>query len=622
MLARRSVLRLVGVALVATIMAFTLGLSTVGAQTQLQWPKATRPVVTGTDYMVTAGSPLAAMAGMKVLMEGGNAIDAGVAVAAALNVVDPWLSGLGGDHAIIIYSAEAQKVTCILGLGWAGQNATFDFYLNEVGEIPSNGPLSAHVPGSFAAWVMALDRYGTKTLAEVFAPAIDLAENGFPITKMVGDSLQSRSTVELMSRYPETSAIWWRDGKPLGHGDVVIQKDLAGTFRKLAAAELANLSKGRSAALRAAHDLYYKGEIAQAIVDHLKSYGGILEYEDFAEFEAVEVPPIMTTYRGYEVYETPEPTQGHVLLQALNILEGYDLKSMSNTDPEYIHIVAEALKLALADREAFVADPRFVDVPMEGLLSKEYAAEQRARIKSDSVLTWPIEPGNPYKYMDSAISAEPQQAPYEFVSPNGAVLTWVEGCTQHFAVVDKDRNVFATTGSILGSWGSGMVVPGYGFLLNNRMGYYHLIEGHPNELMPRKRTRQTIQSAIVMKDGKPFMTLGTPGADRQVQGMLQVFLNYVEFGMTVQESIERARNTGTTMHPGSSFPYRVGGQLEVEGFFVSEEAIEALKAKGHDVRVYSPLTIGGNLQAIVIDDPPGALLGGADPRREGYVIGW
>lgn len=621
MLPKRTALRLAGIALLAMVLTLALGLCPVGAQ--VPWPKATRPVMTGTDFMVTAGSPLAAMAGAKVLMAGGNAIDAGVAVAAALNVVDPWLSGLGGDHAIIIHSARDQKVTSILGLGWTGKNATFDLYLNEVGEIPSRGALSAHVPGSFAAWVMALDRYGTKTLNDVFAPAIELAARGFPITPVVGDSLQSKGTVDVMAQFPSTSAIWWRNGKPLGHGDVVIQSDLATTFRKLAAAEQVNLAKGRSTALRAAHDLFYKGEIAKATVDYLKEYGGILEYEDFAEYEAVEVPPIMINYRGtYDIYETPEPTQGHVLLEALNILEGYDLKSMGHTDPEYLHLVGESLKLALADREAFLTDPRFGPVPMKGLLSKEYAKEQRARIKSDEVLLWPIEPGNPYKHEQHGGAIEPQMAPYAFVSPNGAVLTWVEGCTQHFAVVDKDRNVFATTGSIMSGWGSGMVVPGYGFLLNNRMIYYHLIEGHPNQLEPRRRTRHTIQSAIVMRDGKPFMTLGTPGADRQVQGMLQVFLNYVEFGMTVQQAIEAARGVGTTAHPGSSFPYRVGNQLEVE-IVVGDDTIEALKAKGHDVRVYPPLSVSGNLQSIVIDYPdPGALLGGADPRREGYVIGW
>ena len=596
----------------------------------VEWPKDTRPSFNGTQYMATGTVPVAIMAGVKILEQGGNSTDAGIAIHAAANVADAYLTGLGGDCVMLIYDANQDKVTSIQALGWAPRKATIDFYMKEFGELPSRGPFSVNVPGGFAGWIMALDRYGTMSLAEVLQPAIELAEKGHSLTTDMGNSLKSERTIGRFEAYPSTTAVWWKDGKPYyGPGDLIVQSDLANTFKKLVAAEQANLSSGRSAALRAAHDLFYKGEIAKAIVDFLNEHGQVWEYEDMAEFEATEKPPITVNYRGiYDVYQNPPCTQGHITLQALNILEGYDLKAMGH-GAEYYHLLTETLKLALRDRAAFLGDPNFVNVPIEGMLSKEYAAEQRLRIDPDKAMEWPIEPGNPWKYQPGAkgselpifqITDEMENAVAASVA-NGTVYYVDDGNTQTSSLVDKDRNVFANTGSLNFGWGSNMVVPGYGFMLNNRFVTFQLDPESPNAIEPHKVVHHTIQSVFVMKDGKPFLVVGTPGGDRQTQGSLQVLLNVIEFGMDIQPAIEKARMINTRMHIGRSFPYNVGDDVEME-IVAGEEEIEAMIAKGHKVTVKQLLTISGNLCGILIDDPAGTLSGGADPRRQGYAIGW
>jgi len=584
----------------------------------VEWPKQTRPAFHATQFMVTGAVPPAIMAGAKILQQGGNATDAGIAIHAAANVTDPALTGLGGDAVMQIYNADQDKVTTIQALGWAPKNATIEYYMTEHGELPSRGPFSVNVPGGFAGWIKALDQYGTMSLAEVFQPAIELAEKGHPIYGGIGDRF---------SEYPSTTAIWWKEeGKPYDTGDVLIQSDLANTFKKLVAAEQEALASGksRSEALRAAHDLFYKGEIGKALVDFLNEQGHVWEYEDMAEFEATEKPPITVNYRGiYDVYQNPPCTQGHITLQALNILEGYDLKTMGH-GADYYHLLTETLKLCLRDRAAFIGDPDFVEVPIEGMLSKEYAAEQRARINPDQAMVWPIEPGDPWKYQTETTSLlpKPKDAALTLAMNNadGSKANIVyDGNTQTFNVVDKNRNVFTNTGSINSGWGSGMVLPGYGFFLNNRFVTYQVDPESPNAIEPHKVVHHTIQSVLIMKDGKPFLVVGTPGGDRQTQGTLQVVLNVIEFGMNIQQAIENARMVNTMMHISRSFPYNVGDTVEME-IIAGIEAIKGMIAKGHKVAIKQPLSIGGNLSGTVIDD--GALYGGSDPRRRGYAIGW
>jgi len=601
--------------------------------TQQLWPKQTRQIVVGRQYMLSGVSQQALMQGHKILEQGGNAIDAGVAILAACGVVCPQI-GLGGDSAILIYDAKRDKVTTIDGLGWAPRKATSEFYMEEVGELPRLGPLAVDVPGSFASWIMALDRYGTMSLTEVLQPAIELAM-GHVVDEIVVKRISKSSSFQAILDEPyfaSAKEIFWRDGEPPRFGEILVQRDLATTYRKLAAAEQVHLSSGRSAALRAAHDLFYKGEIAKAIVDVLQKYGGIMEYEDLAEFEAIERPPIMITYRGqYDVYQNPPPTQGHMTLEVLNILEGYDLKAMGR-GAEYYHLLSQALNLAFADRQAFVSDPAFVSIPMKGMLSKEYAAEQRARIDPNKAMEQVPEPGNPYKY-DPEISAPtacageiPTLLANANIGAEGAIFVY-DGDTDSFSVVDKDRNVFAHTGSLNSGAGAGIIPPGYGFWLNNRINCYDVRPGNVNEFEPHKRTRHTVQNVFVMKDGRPFMILGTPGGDKQTQGTLQVFLNYVEFGMNIQEAIEHARGINTRMCETRTYPYTAKGDLQVTTMTVGQEDIDALIAKGHKVTLLPHIMISGNLQAIVIDYPNvGVLQGGGDPRFRGsyggYTIGW
>jgi gamma-glutamyltranspeptidase/glutathione hydrolase len=580
--------------------------------------------------MAAGAVPGSIMAGVKILEQGGNAIDAGMAIAAADGVLN-YYTGLGGDCVLIIYKADQDIVTTIQGLGWAPKKATIDFYVDKLGGLTKEGPLASTIPGGFAGWIMAMDRYGTMSLAEVFQPAIELAEKGINVDKYIAKALQDQKSVQ--SKYPSTTAVYWKDGKPLELGDVLIQKDHANTFRKLADAYQANIASGRSAALRAAHDLFYKGEIAEAIVKLEQEFGGIIEYEDLATFEATEKPPIKINYRGiYDVYENPPTSQGHVVLQVLNILEGYDLKAMGR-GAEYYHLLTEALKLSLRDRAAFLGDPNFVDVPIEGMLSKEYAAEQRLRIDPNKAMQWPIEPGNPWKYQPGYKGSElpiiqktaDVEKAYAVLAANGvgAGIVYDPGNTQTWQVVDKDRNVCAHTGSTNGTYGNGMVVPGYGFVLNNRLCTFQLDPESPNALEPRKVVFHTINNIFVMKNGRPFLTVGTPGGDRQTEGTLQVLLNVVEFGMDdIQMAIENARGINTLMHFYREFPYTVSNVLEME-ITVGEEIIEAMRAKGHEVQVQQPLSISGNLSAVLIDYPgDGALYGGSDPRRQGYAIGW
>jgi gamma-glutamyltranspeptidase/glutathione hydrolase len=508
--------------------------------------------------------------------------------------------------------------------------------MKELGELPDLRPLIVHVPGSFAGWIMALDRYGTKSLTEVLQPVIDICMDTI-VDEIIVTRISKASTLEnLMDKpyFASAKEIFWKDGIAPRFGEIIHQRDLATTYRKLAAAEQVNLSLGRSAALRAAHDLFYKGEIAHAIVDVLQKNGGIMEYEDLAEFEAIERPPIMINYRGqYDVYENPPPTQGHMVLEVLNILEGYDLKAMGQ-GAEYYHLLSQALNLAFADRQAFISDPAFVKIPIKGLLSKEYAAEQRLRIDPNKAQADAPAPGNPYKY-DPEISAptaydEGGETLALLKNENGgieaAIITY-GGDTDSFSVVDKDRNVFAHTGSLNSSFGAGIIPPGYGFWLNNRINVYDLREGNINQFVPHKRTRQTINNVFVMKDGKPFMVIGTPGGDQQTQGNLQVFLNVVEFGMNVQQAIEHARAINTRMAETRTYPYAVIGDLQVTTMTVTQEVVDALIAKGHKVTLLPHIVVSGNLQSIIIDTPfAGVLQGGGDVRSigqyGGYTIGW
>lgn len=556
----------------------------VNAQIGIKPIETFRPPITGREAIVVSNQPLATVSGFKILEQGGNAIDAAVAVAASLSVVEPYLSNIcGGDAFIIIYLAKENKVLVVNASGPAPQKATIDFYLNsKEGTIPSSGILSVEIPGAFSGWVKALKNYGTMMPAQVFQPAIELAEKGFVLSPYNESQISSG-----MKKFNDKAKeVYAPKGTPLLLGELCVNKNFAETLKKLGDAGWG------------AEDLFYRGEFAKKIVEFSEKEGGILAEKDFADFQAEIVDPLMVNYHGYEVYVSPPQCQGIVLMEALNILEPFDLKSLGHNSPEYLNLLIEALNLGFEDRNKYVGDPRFVPpIPLKGLLSKEYAAERRALIQ-------------PGKTLADKIPSVINPKDYE-----------KDGNTTFFAVVDKDRNVVACTTSILDSWGSGLMAGDTGIFLNNRMNYFWLDPEHPNALEPGKRTFQTITPSIALKDGKPFMAFGTPGADVQEQTKLQIFFNVVLFGMNPQAAIEAPRFQSFNL-PSASLPHSASpGKVGIEGR-MGEETAEALRKMGYEIDLYTPWKYMGCAGMILINPENGNLLAGADPRREGYAIGW
>ena len=566
---------------------------------------AWRPVVMGTNGMVASGHPLASMAGTETLMNGGNAVDAAIAAWAVQGLVEPGMTGLGADMFILIYSAETGEVKFINGTGPAPLAATVDFYKERNG-IPDAGALSSDVPGALDAAGLALEKYGTQSYAQVFRPAIQLAENGFPVSYALAGQLNRGE--QKLAQFPSTKDIWFKDGRPLRAGELVVQKGYAETLKKIAA-------QGRR--------VFYEGEVAQKIVSFMRQQGGLLSEEDLANYHAHEAEPIHVNYRGYEVYEAPPNSQGHVLLQALNLLEGFDLKYIGHNSAPYLHLVTEALKLSFADRNHYVGDPRFVPpIPVEGLLSKEYADARRGLIDPNRAIVgqapWGIpghatdEAGARAQYSSGDVrdaSVPDVQIPFDYGD---------QGLTTYLAVIDDEGNMVSITSSLCSGWGSGLVMGDAGFLMNNRMVYYFLESDNINVLVPGKRTRHTINPALVLKDGKPFMAFGTPGGDTQPQTELQFFLNFVEFDMNVQEALE-APAVISSSFPSSFWPHEAANMLRVPTS-LPLHVREQLTSLGHDLAVRDYRGVG-SVKAILIDAESGALMGGVSPTADSYVIG-
>lgn len=563
-----------------------------------------RPVILGTDGMVATAHYGSAMAGQKMLAQGGNAIDAAAAAAFASTVVEPSRAGIGGDLFILIYLAETNEVTFINGGGWAPKRATREFFQAH-GGLQKDGPLGPVVPGAPAGLLMAAERYGALSRDKLLAPAIDLAENGFVVSENLAGVFR-RNLPRLLS-FPSTVDKWMRNSIPVGMGERIIQQNLAQSFRRIA-------TEGRAG--------FYEGQTARHMVEFLKEDGGIMTLADLAEFRAEETAPLHIKYRGYDIYSVPPPTQGHVMLQALKILEGYDLGAMGHNSAEYIHHVAEALKLAFADREAFVGDPRFLkDIPIDELLSDGYAARRRALIRPDRAFDPMPPPGNPRS--EQAAAAKPVYASargsIRVLTGEDAFPVWVENLTTYIGVVDKDRNMVSITSSLAADFGNGMYIDRAGFFINDVMGRFHLEEGHANVVAPRKRPRQTLNPALVMKDGKPLMVFGTPGGDTQGQSQLQFFLNVVQFGMNVQQAVEQPYIV-TNAYSNSMVPHASSDKLTVSER-IPEKVRQELAERGHNVVTHSAKGLGG-INAVMVDSDEGVIMGGAAPATDGYVIGW
>src|SRR5215216_549536 len=494
-----------------------------------------RPVVRGKRGVVAGGQPLSVEAGLRILQRGGNAVDAGVATILAASVIEFSHFSFGGEVPILI-KVKGQKVVVIEGMGQAPMKATREFFVNRQNEpsltapgqttmpgarrgglIPSTGPLSATVPAVLDACVTALDKFGTKTLAEVMEPAIELAD-GFPIDELRVQYIRTRSPI--FTQWAEAKRVFLPGGEIPKVGDIFVQADLARTLREIVRAERL-ASKGtrsnRHAGLMAARDYFYRGPIARRIGDYMQTNGGLLAAGDFARFAARVGQPVQTEYRGYQVYKAGFWTQGPAMVETLNMLEGFDLKKMGHNSPAYIHTLAEALKLALADRDRYYGDPNFVKIPMAELLSKDYAALRRPLIDEQHA-SLAQQPGDPMN-MKAVLATATQTI------GRASALPEIERAndTTCVNVVDKDGNLFSATPS--GAWLPAVVAGDTGVLMGQRLQSALLDPSSPNVVAPGKRPRITLTPTLVLQDGEPFMVLSTPGGDNQDQALLQVLLN-------------------------------------------------------------------------------------------------
>jgi len=562
-----------------------------------------RVSVIGNNHMVVSGHYLAAIAGYRILEAGGNAIDAGVASGIAINVLLPERTSFAGVAPILIYPANTKEPVSISGVGRWPRAATREYFQETYGSIP-DGIARSVVPSACDAWLTALERYGTMTFEQVVGPSLDMAEEGIPPSEPL---LRCR---EFIQQWPSTRDIFMPGGNHLQPGQVFVQKDLAGVFRKLIEVERANVVKGREGALRVARDFFYKGEIAETMVRFCQEQGGLLTMQDFAQF-CVEVEPAQRgSYKDYTIYTCGAWCQGPSLIEILQILEGFDLKAMGHNSTRYLHTLIEAIKLAMADRHAYFGDPDFVDVPLEGLLSKDYAAERRKAI--DPEKAWPEMPpaGDPRAH---------QLKVGDVSDPVGVFSGPIEDDTSYTCVVDRWGNAFSATPS--DSIEKSPIVPGLGMIISARGAQTWLDPAHPSCLAPWKRPRLTPSPALSTRNGELFMPFGTPGTDMQLQAMTQMFLNIVEFGMNPQQAVEEARARSLSF-PTSFWPHRYyPGHLDLEGR-IDKTTGDELARLGHKVSWWKDWTMAaGGLCGIMVDRQRGILEGGADPRRESYAVG-
>lgn len=525
--------------------------------------------------MVATPHPLASQAGLRILHEGGNVVDASVATAAVLNVVDMDECGLGGDAFLIVHLTEPGETWGLNGAGAAPTGATRDYFTRRgMTRMPLEGILSASVPGVVDAYVTALGRWGSMPLAELLQPAIFYAEEGFPLSEPVARSIDRSQKLD---RFPTARRVFRDPSNPARPGGIFRQRDLARSLRLIA-------EGGR--------EDFYEGPIAEAIVQQSAGEGdGLFTLEDLRAHRSEVYRPLRVDYRGFTVYETSPPSQGFIVLEELALVEGFDLAAMGFGSAETVHTMVEAKKLAFADRNAYVGDPRFVDSPVPRLLSKVYAAERRRAIDPDRA----------------------NNAPTSGAFADG-------DHTSSFVVADGKGNAVSFIQSVSAGFGSGVIAGETGILLNNRAGRgFTLEEGHPNCIAPGKRTMHTLNCYMVFRNGRPAVVGGTPGGDRQPQHNFQVIAGLLDFGFNAQEAVEAPRWSSL---PGTD-PATLGDSLTliIEGRF-PQEMIRQLAAKGHRIEVAEDWGAGGEALVITIDPDTGVLSSGCDPRCIGCAIGY
>jgi gamma-glutamyltranspeptidase/glutathione hydrolase len=558
---------LIALSILTSTVAVSIGAAPeAGAQEAGAFPYETlRSPVSGLRGVVATSQPLAANAGLDILKAGGNAVDAAVATAAVLTVVEPMSTSLGGDAFIMVYIAEEKKLVGLNASGRAPYGMTLDALeerLDKHGMDRIRGIYSVTVPGAVDGWFEVLEEYGTMSMAEVLAPAIHYAENGFPVSPIIADAWRSLER----NQEPSTRETWLLDGERAPRVNEVFRNpDLARTFRLLG-------EHGRRA--------FYEGPIAQAIVDYSDSHDGFLTMEDFADHTSTWVEPIYADYRNYRLYELPPNGQGIAALEMIKILANADLGAMGHNSAEYLHHVIEAKKLAYADIDKWNADPEFNHLPVEEMISTEYARSQFERIDPTRAMERP----------ESGIAGH--------------------GDTVLLEVMDSDHNAVSFIYSLYSGFGSGLVAPGTGFTLQNRGALFSREPGHVNVVEPHKRPFHTIIPAMAFKDGEFFMTFGAMGGAVQPQQHAQIFLNVVEFGMNMQQAVEIPRiNHGggldVTVEPG-----------------IPEAVLTQLEAWGHVIRRRTTRGGVGGAQGIMFDSRTGAMIGGSTPHKDGAAVAY
>jgi gamma-glutamyltranspeptidase/glutathione hydrolase len=546
--------------------------------------------VLGTRGMVACAHYLATQAGVQILAQGGNAVDAAIAANTVMTVVYPSTCSAGGDLFMLIWEAKTQQLHALNGSGRAPRGMTPElFAARKMNKIPLRGPLSINVPGAVDGWFEALQRFGSLPTETIFAPAIAFAEDGMPITPKLASWLKNAAE-GVLGPWSSSAEVFLTDGKSPRANTILRQPYLTQTYKVLA-------KEGR--------DAFYRGPLAKTITEYVQSSGGVLSMEDLQQHHSNWVAPISTNYRGYDVYEFPPNSQGIAALEMLNILEGYDVKSLGYQTAEYLHILLEAKKLAFADRDRYVSDPAFVDIPIERLLSKDYARQLRTRIS--------LQRATPFAHL----------APEE------------EGDTMYLCTADAQGNIVSLIQSLYNGFGSGVVGGKTGVLLQNRGAYFSLDSRHINYLQPGKRTMHTLMPAMVLHNGRPLIALGSMGGDTQPQIHVQLLSAMLDFGKNAQQAISAPRwrsarhlkRRGMQERSGQSgideyLEPGVGEVVMLEQRFPNAVPL-ALNLLGHDIIVTGPWEDSmGHAQAIVTNPETRILAGAADPRCDGLALGW
>ena len=537
----------------------------------------TRSAVYGQNGMISSNSPLAASAGLRVLQEGGTAFDAALGVAAVEAVTIVPACGLGGDSFILAYEAASGKVTNINSSGVAASGADAEYYRSQgLALMPGTGPHSVSVPGEAAAWETMHRNFCTMPFADLLAPAIAYAERGFPVPPRIARAFAGNT--ELLARFSATADVYLSNGgRPPRVGEVLVNRDLAGTIRAVA---------------EGGADAFYRTGLTKKLVDGLNNAGGLFTEADFAGHQADVCEPISTTYRDHTVYQTRPPSQGFILLEMLNIVSGHDLSSMTPNSADAIHLLVEAKKIAYSDRNRMAGDPNFVDWPLDGLLSSEYADMRRDQIH-------PFQAGSEVRPL---------------MPVDG------RGDTTYFCVADGAGNAVSWIHSLSNGFGSGVVAPGTGVLFNNRAGRGFTLEAdHPNVIAPGKRTMHTLNCYLTTVNGEVAIVGGTPGGDFQPQCGVQMLTKLIDGGLQPQDAVEAPR---WFSFPGTD-PVTINrpGELRVE-VGMPDDAIRDLRRMGHNV-VQNPLgSYNGVVQLIVRDRRTGVMAGASDPRGDGQSVGF